>query len=218
MATATDTAAILTLAQWFSPGFPVGAFSYSHGLEWTIETGEVTGADALHRWIVDVLRHGSGRSDATFLAAAFHVEDTEDLKAIDDACRAFAPSRERLLETAQQGAAFCGAVSAVWRCAPRALTYPVAVGHAAAHCGLPPVLTASMYLHSFAANLVSVGIRLIPLGQTKGQALIHALSPVCQKIAQDTAAGDLYSLTGTAFLADIAAMKHETQYSRVFRT
>lgn len=215
----TDTQ-VLTLAQWFSPAYPIGAFSYSHGLEAAVEGG-LTGGAALQDWTWDVLEHGSGRADATLLAAAYLANTPIDLREIDAAARAFAPSRERLLETDMQGTAFCQITSAVFdedlTCLS-GLTYPVAVGYAAQCCDLPQTLAAQMYLHAFASNLVGCAQRLMGLGQTEAQTIIRALAPLCIKIAHDTKHGDLATLSSTAFLADIASMRHETQYSRIFRT
>ena len=208
------TDATLTLAQWFSPAYPVGAFAYSHGLETAIEGGLVHNADSLRDWIMPVLTDGSGRNDALFLAAAFH----GDAARVDEYCRAFVASAERLTETTQQGAAFAATTRAIWQIDLPDYAYPVAVGRAAHLLGLPLDLTTQYYLQAFASTLVSVGIRLIPLGQTQGHTLIHALSPLCKQIAADTAHGNLDDLSGTAFTADIHAMQHETLYSRTFRT
>jgi len=212
MTTSTD---ILTLTQWFSPAYPVGAFAYSHGLEWAIEAGDVCDVDGLRGWITDVLQHGSGYADALFLAAAYQAED---VGGVDADCRAFCASAERLKETTLQGAAFCEITAHVFGSDVSALCYPVAVGHTAQVLGLPPVLAAQMYLQAFVGNLVSVGVRLVPLGQTAGQSLLRELTPLCISIAEETKTGELSQLSSSAFLADIAAMKHETQYSRVFRT
>ena len=213
----TETAHVLTLAQWFSPAYPVGAFSYSHGLEQAVQTGCVTDSASLGAWIGDVLAHGAGRSDAVFLAAAYATDTQADLAEIDATCRAFAATKERLLETDQQGAAFAK-VTPIRDGALPALCYPVAVGRAARLCALPQGLTATMFLHAFASNLTAAGQRLLPFGQTAAQALIASLHPLCERIAQDTAHGDLHRLSATAFLPEIAAMRHETQYSRIFRT
>ena len=213
-----EAAEYLTLAQWFSPAFPIGAFSYSHGLEWAVEVADVHDAATLSEWVTGVLAHGSGASDALFLAASYAAEDMVVVTQIDAQCRAMTASRERLLETVQQGAAFCKTITAIWGVSHGDLTYPVAVGYAAKAQGLPPILTAAMYLHTFASNLVCAGMRLIPLGQTDGHRLIRDLAPLCQTLAEQTAHGDLNNLSNTAFLTDIAAMKHETQYSRIFRT
>jgi len=206
---------VLTLAQWFSPAFPVGAFAYSHGLEQAIFEGDVTDAASLSDWIEDVLRFGAGRSDALFLAAAFAANQTE-LGNIDARARAFTSSKERLMETDLLGAAF-GRISASLSGEDvSGFTYPVAVGWAAQRAGLPLELTTSMYLHAFTGSLVSVGQRLIPIGQTDGQKIIQSLAGLCQNIA--TMGGDLNDLSSTAFASDIAAMRHETLNSRVFRT
>lgn len=209
-----STDPVLTLAQWFSPAFPIGGFAYSHGLEQAIVDEDIYDAATLSDWVETVLRHGSGRSDATLLAAAYH-GDAQD---VDARARAFVCSKERLMETDLQGAAFGKIVGALTGHKIAGLTYPVAVGHAARLCDLPLTLTASLYLQSFTSSLVSVGIRLIPLGQTEGHGIITALSPLCSQIAKDCDAGDLTTLSSTAFLSDIAAMRHEVLTSRVFRT
>ncbi len=215
MATATET---LTLAQWLSPGFPVGAFAYSHGLEWAIDSGAVHDAGSTHEWIAQVLAHGAGWNDTLLLAAAYRAKDEAAATDVDAIARAFATSKERLKETDLQGTAFCKAVSDLTGASIVGLSYPVAVGWAAQRADFPLELTAQMYLQSFLSNLASVAMRLVPFGQTAGQALIRDLTPVCIGIVERALPCDLGNLTSTAFLADIAAMKHETQYARIFRT
>ncbi len=208
---------IITLSQWLSPAYPVGAFAYSHALEWLVETGAINDADSLQDWLCDVLRYGTGGSDALFLAAAYGA-DAQGVGNIDALCRAFAPSKERRMETELQGAAFCKITAAVWAHRITGLTYPVAVGRAAALEGLPLDLTLRMYLQAFLGNLVGAAMRLNLLGQTAGQRLIHALTPLVGDITGQALNGSLDDLSGTAFLADMAAMHHETQPSRIFRT
>lgn len=210
-------AAVLTLAQWFSPAFPVGAFHFSGGLEWAIEAELVTDAGSLRDWIEDVLRDGASKTDATFLAAAF-AADEDALPGIDATARAFAPSAERLLETVETGRAFGLAVGSVHGLDLPHLTYPVAVGRAARLMDLPAELTAQMYLQAMVANLAAVGMRLVPLGQTEGQRIIACMTHLCREVAAQTASGDIDGLGTCAFMADIASMRHETQYSRIFRT
>ena len=217
MAMPTD-AQILTLGQWLSPAYPIGAFTNSHGLEGAVAEGMVSSAEDLTRWLTDVLQAGAGRTDATFLAAAFQARSDTELSEIDTLCRALAPSRERLLELTAQGAAFCKITNAVWVTDLPDLTYPVAVGAAASRIGLPQTLTAGMYLQAFVSNLVAAAQRLLPVGQTSGQKILMNMAPEIRAIAQDTGDGDLARLSSTTFLADMAAMKHETQYSRIFRT
>ncbi len=217
MATPTDID-ILTLSQWLSPAYPVGGFAYSHGLEWAIECGSVTDASDTQEWIADVIQHGSGRNDCVFLASAYSAKTREDLVAADQTARTFCASSERLLETRLLGEAFCGVTADVWAMEIESLTYPVAVGYAAQRQGLPLPLTAQMFLQAFMSNLVACATRLVPLGQTDGQRMIRDLTPICQKVARTALDAGLDDLGSTTFLSDIASMKHETQYSRMFRT
>lgn len=214
MATATE---ILTLTQWFSPAFPVGAFAYSHGLEWAIEAGDVTNKEQSEAWIADVLRHGAGWNDSLFLGAAYRAGTTE-VDQIDSISRAFSASAERLKETRLQGEAFCEIIAKVWAADLKGLTYPVAVGRAARLQGLPLELTTQFYLQAFMANLAAVTMRLVPLGQTEGQRMIREMTPLCSQVAAQASCAALDDLGSSAFLSDIASMKHETQYSRIFRT
>lgn len=209
---------VLTLAQWLSPAYPVGAFAYSHGLEAAVEAGRVRDGATLKDWLATVLWHGAGHNDALLLAAAWHAETRAELDRIDASARAFAASRERLLESAQQGTAFCIVTGAIWDGGFADYTYPVAIGAAAAREALPLPLTQAMYLHAFLSNLVAAGQRLLPVGQTEGQAMLRRLTARIPALAEATAKGDLARLSGTAFLTDIAAMHHETQTTRIFRT
>ncbi|UWQ93940.1 urease accessory protein UreF (plasmid) [Rhodobacteraceae bacterium M382] len=214
MATATE---ILTLTQWFSPAFPVGAFAYSHGLEWAIDAGDVTNTEQSKAWISDVLRHGAGWNDSLFLGAAYRAGST-DVDEIDAMSRAFSASAERLKETRLQGEAFCDIIAKVWAADLKGLTYPVAVGRAARLQGLPLELATQFYLQAFMANLAAVTMRLVPLGQTEGQRMIREMTPLCSQVAAQASCAALDDLGSSAFLSDIASMKHETQYSRIFRT
>lgn len=217
MDTATDIQ-IMTLAQWFSPGFPVGAFHFSHGLEWAVVADSTFNGENLRQWIADLLEMGTAANDALFLAAACNAATEAELAEIDSTARAFAPSSERLKETLEIGRTF-GKIAGnlLGRELPQ-LVYPVAVGHAARLADLPCALTTMMYLQAFVASLVAAGTRLIPIGQTEGQEIIRDLTPLCLETAHRCHSGELSRLSSTAFLADIASMNHETQYSRIFRT
>ena len=208
---------VLTLAQWLSPAFPVGSFAYSHGLEGAADMGWVKDGAGLEAWLEDVLLHGAGRADSLLLAAAFRAGTSRRLGEIDRTARAFAASAERRLETEAQGLAF-GRALAAWGLAPEELTFPVALGAAAARESLPLALTQKLYLHAFLSNLVAVGQRLLAVGQQQGQAILRRLTLLCPEVARDTRDGDLSKLASAAFLTDIASMRHETQNSRMFRT
>jgi urease accessory protein len=229
--TMTDPAALLRLLAWLSPAFPVGGFAYSHGLEWAVEAGDVHDGDTLRAWVEDVLRFGSGRTDAILLRHAHRGEDVAAL------ARATAASRERRMEAVAQGAAFVTAAGA-WQ-APRpdplpqgegearkpvppasglGLPYQVAIGTLAGTHGIPEDDTALGYLHAFAANLISAAVRLVPLGQSTGLAVLAALEPALRDVANETASATLDDIGGCAFRSDLAAMRHETQYTRLFRS
>jgi len=210
----TTTADILTLSQLLSAAFPVGGFAYSHGLETAISEGAVTSAVTLEAWLFDLLQCGGGRSDAVLLNAAY----AGDATTLDAQARAFAASSERLRETDLQGVAFCQTVKAVWGVDLGRLCYPVAVGKAAAAMTLDPELATGMYLQAFTSNLCAAAMRLVPLGQIEGQKVQTALKPHCAAIAKDCIGATLDDLHSCAWASDIASMRHETQYSRVFRS
>lgn len=216
--TAMRTNDLLTLTQWLSPSYPVGAFAYSHGLEAAVDAGWIDDSKGLQVWLESLLEYGAGRSDGLFIAAAFNAETADQLVHVDAQLRAFAASKERLLETDQQGWAFGKVTSALWTGDYENLSYPVALGHAARVEDLPLELTITLYLQSFLSNLVAAGQRLLPIGQTEAQRIVQQLSPLCAEIAADSVEGDLNNLNATTFLSDVASMKHETQYSRIFRT
>ncbi len=210
------TDALYKLAAWLSPAYPVGAFSYSHGLESAIGSGAVTNRDTLFDWIKDCIECGAGRNDAILIAATYR--DPESLE-IADLAAAIQPSRERLLETMAQGGAFATTTEAAWGGASAdSVAYPVAVGRAAAAHDVPLEDTIALFLQAFTANLVSVGVRLIPLGQTQGQRIVAGLMPVCGAVAKDALAAGLDDIGGATIMADIASMKHETQTVRLFRS
>lgn len=236
----TDTVslpALYRLMTFLSPGFPVGAFTYSHGLEQVVEAGAVTDAAGLETWLADILRFGAGRSDAILLKESLRAARNGDRAALADLRElglALQPSRERHLETCAQGTAFIAAIANSWQ--PQSDTmaaalcrsciqadedpwpYPVAVGLACAAHDVAEEAALIAYLQAFAANLVSAAIRTVPLGQNQGQGVLAALEPVLFAVAAEAADADLGDLGGSTFLADIASMAHETQYSRLFRS
>jgi len=214
----TTDAQVLTLAQWLSPAFPIGAFAYSHGLEAAVEVGWVRDPAAFEAWLTDVLDCGAGRSDALFLAASYNAPDAMALADINATACAYAATAERLLEAQAQGSAFFKMINVVWGTQLDDMLYPVALGAAAKCERLPLALASRLYLQAFASNLIAAAQRLLPLGQTEGQAILRRLAGLCGEIAESTQDGDLTHLSATAFLTDIAAMKHETQHSRIFRT
>jgi urease accessory protein len=218
------------LQAWLSPAYPVGAFSFSSGLEWAVEAGDVNDAATLQRWLAVILTEGGGFCDAVFFVHAHRaIEQSDDnaLAAVAELAVAFVPSKERHLETTAQGSAFLAATRAAWPCAaldrlvsvsPGPCAYPVAVGVATAGHGIPVVPALAAYLHALTANLISAGVRLIPLGQTDGQRVLAALEPVIAAAAARALTTPLEEVGSAAFRADLASLRHETQYTRLFRS
>jgi urease accessory protein len=228
MATNMDSASLYRLMAWLSPSYPVGAFSYSHGIEWLVESGAIHDRESLAQWLGDLLVLGSGRNDAILFAAAFRTNGKiAALCRIADHANAFAASAERCLETQSQGQAFSDVTRRTWQSPtldrltalyPQPVPYPVAVGIAAADHGLELGLVLRAYVHAFAANLVSAGLRLIPLGHSDGQRVMQMLEHSVEETAVAGETKDISALASLTIMADIAAMKHETQYTRLFRS
>ena len=229
--TTTDAAAQYRLLAWLSPAYPIGGFGYSHGLEAAVEAGLVRDRAALVEYVATVLRDGAGRVDGALLAAAWRAAAAGDDVALDDVAALAAAWRgtaETALETMQQGGAFATVTAAAWpepRFAAfaarhgRRLAHPVAFGAAAAVHAVPLRPALAGWLAGFAANLVSAGVRLVPLGQTDGQVATAALHPVVAAAADAAlAVTDLGALGTAAPVLDLLSMRHETQYTRLFRS
>ncbi len=221
---------LVKLQSWFSPSFPIGGFSYSHGLEWMVETQEVRDSPSLVHWVEGLLRHGAARSDAILLSAVWRAVcdgDWKEAACISTLAAALQPSAERRLESLSQGNAFLAAAAAGWphplidrfkeRC-PGDSAYCVAVGAATAAHRLPLEAVLVACLHSSAANLVSAGVRLVPLGQTDGLKVMAALEPALLDVAREACSSTIADVGSASFLVDIASMRHETQYTRLFRS
>jgi urease accessory protein len=223
-------AALLRLMTWLSPAYPVGAFSYSSGIEWAVEAGDIIDATSLHDWLSIMLSEGAGRNDAIFFSHTHRaVARGDDAALVETAALAVAltSSRERHLETTTLGRAFVDITCAAWPCDaldrlkllwPGPIAYPVAVGAACAgHAiALAPALHA--FLTALVSNWISAGMRLIPLGHTDGQRLIGALAPAVTATAEAALSTTLDDVGSAAFRADLASIKHETQYTRLFRS
>jgi urease accessory protein len=226
----TEAAAFYRLMTWLSPAFPVGAFSYSSGIEWAVEAGDIADATSLRDWLASMLAEGSGFCDGVFLAHAHRAAssgDSRGLRDIAELAAAFVPSRERQLETSAQGRAFVDIARAAWDCdglAPMiaacegTIVYPVAVGVVSAAHAIPLAPTMHAFLHALVSNWISAGARLVPLGQTDSQRVLALLEPVVAATAKRALAASLDDLGSATFRADLASLRHETQYTRLFRS
>ena len=224
---------LLRLMAWLSPSFPVGGYTYSHGIEYAVEAGLVRDAGSLAGWVEGIVLYGGGRIDADLFREAWHaVHQDEDatLAEIVEWAEALRGTAETALESRSQGRAFLQTVRAAWpdpwldgwaaRLANEGIqpAHAVAVAVAAARIGAPLRDSLAAYLHAFAANLVSAAVRLIPLGQTDGQRVLARLEPVLVDAAAAAETRSWDDLGGAALTVDWTSMMHETQYTRLFRS
>ncbi len=232
MDTNTD-GALYRLLSWLSPAFPVGAYSYSHGIEYAVEARLVHDAATLREWVAGIVENGAGGVDAVLFCAAWRAARESDDTRLDHVCEladAWRPTAEMALESSAQGVAFIKALRAAWpeqrldrwlerlEEIDRTPAYCVAVATATAFAGiaLRPALTA--YLHSMAANLVAAAVRLVPLGQSDGQRTMAELEDVVHRGVGVAIEKPLEDIGGSAVIVDWTSMRHETQYTRLFRS
>lgn len=209
------------------PGFPVGAYAYSHALEWAAEAGDLGSEAACAAWIGDIMLDGAGRNDAILLGAAHAAAaDPAALAGVNELALALAPSGELRLETAQQGRSFLDAMLSAF---PNPalidtagglgeVAYPVAVGIGAACRGVPADATIRAFLAAFAQNLVSATLRLAPIGQNAGLRILSGLAPALAGLAAEVLHLGLDDIASSTFRADLGSFRHETQYTRLFRS
>lgn len=213
----------LRLLAFLSPVFPVGGFSYSHGLERAAHHGLLPDADALREWLGDLLAFGSGWNDAVLLAEAHRLARKDgDLSGLAELAEALAGSQERHRESMLQGAAFLTAARA-WPHAvldrlPADCPYCVAAGAVLGAHGVPPETALAAWLQAFAMNLVQAAIRLGVTGQQGAMGVIAGLEPVIMDTVRRAATSTPDDLGTAALLSEIVAMNHEIQHSRLFRS
>ena len=241
------TPGLYRLLAWSSPAFPVGAFSYSHGLEAAAGDGAVRDRDSLQRWVGAIVLRGGGRVDADILRDAHRAVKNGDDAALVEANRrgvAYRATAELALESGQQGESFVAAWRNAWCAAPHPDPLPAggeresdakqrtvegvfagenachaaACGAAAASAGTALEDALVAYLHAFAGNLVSAGMRLGIVGQTDGQRILAALEPEIATAVTGSMSRTPAEFGGATFAADLASMTHETQYTRLFRS
>ena len=220
------------LMAWFSPSYPIGAFSYSHGIEYAIEAGYVKDVATLSGWIAHILRRGAGFTDAVLLKEAYAAAgDLARLDELADLAAAWRGTQEMALESSQQGGSFLSVTRAAWNAAEkpvlddfarlradRPVALSIVIGLAAAVHRLDLKAVVAAYLHAFAANLVSAAVRIIPLGQPDGQRALAALLPVVDSVVDCALACPLEECGAAAPMVDLCSMMHETQYTRLFRS
>jgi len=225
--------ALLRLQSWLSPAFPTGAYSYSHGVEWAVEAGHVHDRGSLVDWLQADLCYGSGRNEAIFFNEAWRcvvAHDRANLLAIAELAAAMRGTSEFALESSQQAAACLTMLRQAWpdrvldrlaqilceRNVQPALAIVLGVG--SARQGIPARLALPACLQSYVANLVTAGVRLIPLGQTDGQVAVAELEEAVLAASAQAEQATMNDLGSAAFMVEFASMAHETQYTRLFRS
>ena len=204
----------LILQAWFSPAFPTGGFAYSHGLETAIEKGLISDATTLYEWLYYLLIEGSGRNDGIFITAALNGQND-----INELYLCLCAGAERQREALEMGQAFTRTINADYAVTlPDGLAYPIAIGSAAKQMRLDGRLTIQSYLQAFISNLISVGVRLIPIGQQAGQHCLISLFPILVKLSAEICTASLDQLGNSAFLSDLMTLQHEIYKNKVYRT
>ena len=208
-----DAKQMLILQNWFSPAFPVGAFSYSSGLETAIARGDVCDRDSLTGWLRQTLLHGSIFMDGVFLRATMEGEDVNDL------CLALCAGAERYQETIELGAAFRRVMRETQvNELPTGLAYPVVVGLAARALALPRKATVAAFLQGACMNQISAAVRAVPIGQMDGQACLVSLMPAIGHAAVTIMETEAETAGSFAPAADLCVLEHETSEQRIYRT
>ncbi len=225
---------IQLLAAMFSPAFPIGAFTYSHGMEAAINAGDIHDFGSSHDWIETCLIGGSGRNDAILMANSHKtslkdsnnlksekVEINTKIKKINELAFALSAGAERAQESRELGGNFIRIIREVYNVNMELLlpvAYPVALGIATQRLGCDLSLSLKFFLQSFITNLISVAVRTVPIGQSDGQIMLTQLMPAISAVAQDATTAPLDCIGGYALLADHAAILHETLEPRIYRT
>ena len=225
--------AVLRLQSWLSPAFPTGSYSYSHGLEWAVEAGHVHDRSSLVDWLEADLCHGSGRNEAIFFNEAWRCaaeNDRAKLFEVAELAAAFRGTSEFALESSQQATASLSTLRQAWsdpilewlseilreRRVPPSLA--VVLGARSERQHIPANLALPAFLQSLTANLVTAGVRLLPLGQTDGQLAIAGLEGAVLAASAKAEEATMDDLGSAAFMVDLSSMAHETQYTRLFRS
>jgi urease accessory protein len=223
--------ALYRLLAWLSPAYPIGGFSYSHGVETAIEEGFIVNRPSLVAWLQTVLAAGTGRVDGALFAVAWRAAEAKDwtvFDAVAERAAAWRGTSEMALESRQQGGSFLSITRTAW---PHPdldaaherlngeIALPVAVALAAATHDIALEAALEGYLHAFTANLISAAVRAVPLGQSDGQIALASLESTVQKaVAAALAVSDLDEVGTATPLLDWCSMRHETQYTRLFRS
>ena len=202
---------------WLSPSFPIGAFAYSHGLEFEISVGNISRSNDLYYWLSDILQYGSIWNDLILFCEAYKAKENT-LNHLSEIAKAFAQSKERYIETIEMGKAFSKIVSSIKQSDFQPMPLPVIVGYVSKLETISLEYILPLYAHSFISNLINASTRLIPLGQTEAQKLLFDLFPLIDEVSKQALKSNICDMKNKCVLADLASMKHETLKVRLFKS
>ena len=201
------------LFSWFSPNFPIGSFNFSHGLEAAVEMKFIHDSFTLENWISNLITDGSGKTDIILLSNAYRGKNINEL------ALALCPSKERWIESIKLGKSFSKNIRNNWSYnIEDDLAFPVALGKAGSFFSIPLDQLLIIFLQSFASNLITFGIKHIPLGQSAGQKILINLIPVIQAQSMKYKNYDITDIGSSAFISDLASMYHENLKNRIYQT
>jgi len=222
--------ALARLLRLASPALPVGAFGYSQGLEWAVDSGAVRDELTARGWIGSLVAGNMARFELPLLLRMREASAVGDFVRFGSLNAEYLASRETQelrAETLQMGGALRTALGAAGDCKPPALAefdgienlaFPAAFAFAAAIWEIPAGDTAMGYAWSWAENQVTAAIKLVPLGQSAGQRILAWLTPALSHAVEVAMRTGEESMSNFAPLYAIASSRHETQYTRLFRS
>jgi urease accessory protein len=220
----------MRLLQLVSPALPVGAFSYSQGLEWAVESGRVRDAVSAAAWIADALRFSVSAGEAPALAAlmrAWRADDGAQVAHLNACFIAMRETAELRAETLQMGHSLTRLLRELEDIPPAMkkalcsfdeIAFPVAWAAAAVQWGVEEATATQGYLWAWLENQVMAAVKLVPLGQTAGQKMLLGLSAAIPALAESALARADDDWQNFAPALAHASSQHETQYTRLFRS
>ena len=223
----SHTQSLLAALHLASPALPVGGFAYSQGLEQAIEDRWVTQVEQAYVWIRDVLLLNLARQELPLWLACHRAVLQQDWAALTTANRELYALRETAefrLESVQMGHSM-SKLFAQWPqgAALNALsieqwTYPASYAALAAISGIDEDMALAAYLWSWVENQALAAVKIIPLGQIDGQTLLHRLKGDVERATEIARSIDPAHAGSAAFGLALASARHESQYSRLFRS
>jgi urease accessory protein len=193
-----------SLAQWFSPGRPVRAFTFSNRLPWAVESGQLKSDDDLILWIETMLKDGAGFHDSLYLASSYEAKTLSEIAALNELYTLYCDKAGRETEIAEQGAVFARIAQRKYGLDVSPFAYPLAIGYAAAHQSIPLEMTLRFFLKAFASRLLNAASQHMRLSTDRVNELVLKMMPGMEDLARisvNLASKDTYQ--NMQFLAQV---------------